>query len=320
MKKIFLFFICTLMLLNITSCKNVETIEQQPLDKSLYHIESYFKEATDNFDLAFDIFETKDYDGYEYVDSQAQQTIAVEILGKTYTANYEYSFIKGCTDVEFDKYVYDNGSKHFPMQIYVNKKDKKIASYSEVPMDSFPIEEVEYLDLIGTMVGDEHDLSKYKYSCVTYYGKYYDDGVGFEANVVQGFKKANENELILDYTFRFEKQVGGISSNEGITVVFQNYSQRVTLDMRDYGNKNYMFDPIFEFLPEIESNIESCVRDHAKEGVVIHDIKIEHASMFIMNGKPHIWSVAIVDAFIPEFINENEAVRLYFVSEIVENE
>jgi hypothetical protein len=237
------------------------------------------------------IYGTKEYatrfELTEYIDNDAPKTRQVELFGNVYDLTYIQSSRKSRSDLYVHIYQlneYENATVQFDV------KTGKIVKYSAIPFNYSMKTEAEFLKFINELLGSKYDLSEYEYECSTHY--YISTTEEFRSRGVDGFHILKENEKLGSYLFYFSKSVSGIKTNEHIAIDIGR--SKINLEIYDFGYNEEDYSKIIDYLSEIDSSIDGCLRTNLKTGYAVSGIEFNDRMMFIHDGNPYLITTSTI--------------------------
>ena len=254
-----------------------------------------------NGDGKFNVRHSENLGVQEYIDDHVVSTIDVEFFGRVYTFDYEITANLSTSDQTVHVYKLPGSSI---TKVMVDAQDGKIIEYVSMPFDNNLITEQQYQnfiqDFIDAFYESKYDISKYEYSCSTYF--YHTDENSFSNDSVPYFKTIESNELLGRYTFLYRKFIEGIETNEQIAITF--FDDSISFEVLDFGYVEDTFNQVIPTLENLEPYIQEYFKSIIKPEYKISEIAVTKYSLFVKDKTPHV--LATVEMKITKLNSTNQ--------------
>lgn len=303
MKKIYMMFLSSMMVLSIVLCAcqtNTHTDDNCDADNSANYVSGELKTVIYANTENSSIFNTneKEYENFAvrlYKENISKNTIVVDVLGKNHTGIYEQTAKLPCSDTTVHVYTLEEKGR-----VLVDALTGSIVEYSGVPYDEKLTTESDYIGFIKKVLGENHDLNEYSYACKTHY---YSRNPGeIRSQVVDGFRVCEGNESVGTYYFFYTKSEKGVALPGHISATF--YGGKFTLEIYEYDYESKDFTPIINRMEEVEASVEKHLKNNVKDKCTIVSIKHDSKRIFVQDGVPYVMITSIV-TYKLEFYDES---------------
>ena len=233
---------------------------------------------------------TTQFDDGEYTDGTAPKTRQIELFGQTYDLIYRNSKHIEFTDLSV--HVYDVvGEPDETGRVEFDTATGKMISYYNIDFSHTMKTEEQFVAYIEKLLGDQYNLSTYRYNCTTHYYTFYPEpNEGMSSQEVDGFHTIANNEKLVSYSFYYTKIIEGYATADSIYVNFR--ADSISVGVHDFG---YEKDDFTDLLNSIDSDsVSTYLRSDVKQGYTIRNINRSNARLFMKDGVPYLLTTSIV--------------------------
>lgn len=258
---------------------------------------------------------TTKFDSKEYKSNTA-------VSQKSYTYKnkaLDLKYLKSSTVSKSDKTVdvYDFGGENNEWIIFEGDSNTlvKLVNFT---FDRSMSSEKESIELINELAWKNIDLSEYEYYSVETH-MYFLTETHMRSTTVDGFYiPKNENEILRERSFYFNKCINGIKTNDHIYATF--YNGKYTMEIYSFDYKESDFD--FKKIDEAQKSLEAIAALYMKSNYEVKTVDVIDQVLFIQDGKSFIQFTTDI-SFSDINASNNEAIlstRIVFMIDVTPSE
>ncbi len=273
-----------------TTMSDFPDLSTPDIDLEAYHI-VYYGALSPNDPYVKGPHKTE-YEPVRFHNENVAETYQITLGETTYELAYNISSRIRMGDLVVD--IYEAPLDEYRMwQTRVNSETGKPVEVLGAPYKVDPfVSEEEFIRFIKELpvVGDNYDLSEYRYEITTEI-YYYTDENKLETYLVPGIKVCGENEQIHEYSFRFTRYVNGLKTTERIDgSIYYGLDGSVLFSCGAYGlgYEESDFSEILNELDSYDAAVCAYLQNNLQDGRVLKDVEISERSFFIFGGLPHV--------------------------------